>query len=99
MHAVRMQCKVPDVGKYSNPSSGPFSQVFCSVPGVFGFPCIWDVAYLNCHPFWPIFNHQVWIPVSSLYYVDSYRCCLPTGIFLMDAVPFRQFLRRIIANQ
>ena len=26
MHAVRTQCKVLDVGKYSNPSFGPFSQ-------------------------------------------------------------------------
>ena len=24
MHAVRTQCKVLDVGKYSNPSFGPF---------------------------------------------------------------------------
>ena len=29
MHAV----EVLDVGKYSNPSFGPFSQVFGSVPG------------------------------------------------------------------
>ena len=26
MHAVRTQCKVLDVRKYSNPSFGPFSQ-------------------------------------------------------------------------
>ena len=26
MHAVRTQCEVLDVGKYSNPSFGPFSQ-------------------------------------------------------------------------
>ena len=35
MHAVRTQCKVLDVDKYSNPSFGPFSQVFGSVPGFF----------------------------------------------------------------
>ena len=35
MHAMRTQCKVLDVGKYSNPSFGPFSQVFGSVPGFF----------------------------------------------------------------
>ena len=38
MHAVRMQCEVLDVGKYSNPSFGPFSQVFGSVPGFFWLP-------------------------------------------------------------
>ena len=58
MHAVRTQCKRLDVGKYSNPSFGPFSQVFGSVAGVFfSFLSIQDVAYLNCQPFWPIFNH------------------------------------------
>ena len=35
MHAVRTQYEVLDVGKYSNPSFGSFSQVFGSVPGVF----------------------------------------------------------------
>ena len=35
VHAVRTQCKVLDLGKYSNPSFGPFSQVFGSVPGFF----------------------------------------------------------------
>ena len=35
MHAVRTQCEVLDVSKYSNPSFGPFSQVFGSVPGFF----------------------------------------------------------------
>ena len=35
MHAVRTQCEVLDVGKYSNPSFGPFSQIFGSVPGFF----------------------------------------------------------------
>ena len=36
------QCEVLDVGKYSNPSFGPFSQVFVLVPyqGFFGFPSI-----------------------------------------------------------
>ena len=38
MHAVRTQCKVLDVGKYSNPSFGPLSQVFGSVPGFFWLP-------------------------------------------------------------
>ena len=37
-HAVRTQCEVLDVGKYSNPSFGPFSQVFGSVPGFFWLP-------------------------------------------------------------
>ena len=32
------QCEVLDVGKYSNPSFGPFSQVFGSVPGLFWLP-------------------------------------------------------------
>ena len=31
-----------------------------------------------------------WCPLC---YVDSYLCCLPTGIFFMDAAPFRQFLK------
>ena len=35
MHAVRTLCEVLDVGKYSNPSFRPFSQVFGSVPGFF----------------------------------------------------------------
>ena len=38
MHAVRTQCEVLDVGKYSNPSFGPLSQVFGSVPGFFWLP-------------------------------------------------------------
>ena len=38
MHAVRTQCEVLDVGKYSNPSFGPFSQVFGSIPGFFWLP-------------------------------------------------------------
>ena len=32
------QCKVLEFGKYSNPSFGPFSQVFGSVPGFFWLP-------------------------------------------------------------
>ena len=32
------QCEVLDVGKYLNPSFGPFSQVFGSVPGFFWLP-------------------------------------------------------------
>ena len=38
MHAVRTQCTVLDVGKYSHFSFGPFSQVFGSVPGFFWLP-------------------------------------------------------------
>ena len=38
MHAVRTQCEVLDVGKYSNLSFGPFSQVFGSVLGLFCLP-------------------------------------------------------------
>ena len=38
MHTVRTQCEVLDVGKYSNPSFGPLSQVFGSVPGFFWLP-------------------------------------------------------------
>ena len=40
-HAMGMpctQCEVLDVGKYSNPSFGPLSQVFGSVPGFFWLP-------------------------------------------------------------
>ena len=37
-HPVHTQCEVLDVGKYSNPSFGPFSQVFGSVPGFFWLP-------------------------------------------------------------
>ena len=54
MHAVRTQCEVLDVGKYSNPSFGPFSQVFGSVPGFFLVP-----KHLGCGIFeWStIFAH------------------------------------------
>ena len=38
MHVVRTQCEVLDVGKYSNPSFGLFSQVFGSVQGFFWLP-------------------------------------------------------------
>ena len=38
MHAVRTQCEVLDVGKHSNPTFGPFSQVFGSIPGFFWLP-------------------------------------------------------------
>ena len=43
MHAVRTQCEVLDVGKYPNPSFGPFSQVFGSVPGF-----LWLPKHLGC---------------------------------------------------
>ena len=33
VHAVRTQCEVLDVGKYSNPSFGPLSQVSGSIQG------------------------------------------------------------------
>ena len=58
VHAVCTQCKVFYVGKYSNPSLGPFPQVFCSIPGVFWLP-----MHLGCDIFevspivLPIFNH------------------------------------------
>ena len=59
--------QVLDVGKYSNPSFGPFSQVFGSVPGVFfSFLSILDVAYLNCQPFLPIFNH-LHLPTKAVF--------------------------------
>ena len=59
MHAVHTQCEVLDVSKYSDPTLGPFQQVFGSRLGFFlaSYVCIWDLARLNCHPFWPIFNH------------------------------------------
>ena len=43
MHAVRTQCEVLDVGKYSNPSFGPFSQFIGSVPGL-----LWLPKHLGC---------------------------------------------------
>ena len=52
--AVRLQCKVLYVGKYSNPSFGPFPQVCCSITGFskllvhLGRP----ILYLS-----PIFTH------------------------------------------
>ena len=55
MHAVRTQCKVWYVGKYSCPSFGPFPQVF-PYQGFLVFLCIGDGAYFNCHPFLPICN-------------------------------------------
>ena len=64
MHAVRTQCKVWYIGKYSNPSFGPLPQVFGSIPGFFVFLCIGVVVYLNCHPFLPICN-PFSIPIFS----------------------------------
>ena len=43
MRAVRTQCEVLDVGKYSNPSFGLLSQVFGSVLGFF-----WVAKHLGC---------------------------------------------------
>ena len=63
MHAVRTNRKVLDVGKYSNPSLGPFSQVFGSVPRFFFLP-----KHLGCGIFElsTIFAHfQPFPPISS----------------------------------
>ena len=38
MHAVRTQCEVLDVGKYSNPSFGPFHKFLVPYQSCFGFP-------------------------------------------------------------
>ena len=43
MHAVHTQCEVLDVGKYSNPSFGPVSQVIGSLPGF-----LWLLKHLGC---------------------------------------------------
>ena len=38
--------------------NAPFHKFFCSLPVFFfTFLCNLDVAYLNCHPFLPVFNH------------------------------------------
>ena len=62
MHAVRTQCEVLDVGKYSNPSFGPFSKVFGSILGFFWLPkhlgCgIFELSTIFAHfqPFPPYF--------------------------------------------
>ena len=63
VHAVCTQCEVLDVGKYSNPSFGPFSQVFGCVPGFFWLP-----KHLGCGIFElsTIFAHfQPFPPISS----------------------------------
>ena len=57
------ECEVLDVGKYSNPSFGPFSQVFGSVLGFFWLP-----KHLGCGIFElsTIFAHfQPFPPISS----------------------------------
>ena len=54
---MRTQCKVLYVGKYSSPSFGPFYKFFVPYRGFLSFLRIWYVAYLNFHPFSPIFNH------------------------------------------
>ena len=58
-----MQCEVLDVGKYSNPSFGPFSQVFDSIPGFFWLPkqrgCgIFELSTIFAH-------FQTFPPISS----------------------------------
>ena len=38
--------------------NAPFHKFFVQYPDFFFcFLCILDVAYLNCHPFLPVFNH------------------------------------------
>ena len=62
VHTVRTQCEVLDVGKYLNPSFGPFSQVFGSIPGVFWLP-----KHLGCGIFElsTIFAHSQPFPLIS----------------------------------
>ena len=57
VHAVRTQCEVLDVGKYSNPSFGSFTTFWFRTRVFFRFLSISDVACLNCQPFLPIFSH------------------------------------------
>ena len=55
MHAVRTQLCVS--ANTRTLVLGPLHKFFVPYRGCFGFLCIGDVAYLNCHPFLPIFNH------------------------------------------
>ena len=68
MHAVRTQCEVLDVGKYSNPSFGPFSQVFGSVPGFFWLP-----KHLGCGIFELSTISPEKRPIDKVYTVDTTR--------------------------
>ena len=68
VHAVHTQCEVLDVGKYLNPSFGPFSQVFGSVLGFFWLPkhsgCdIFELSTILAHfqPFSPIPPPPPWV--------------------------------------
>ena len=68
MHAVRTQCEVLDVGKYSNPSFGPFSQVFGSVPGLFWLP-----KHLGCGIFELSTISPKKRPIDKVYTVNTAR--------------------------
>ena len=68
MHAVRTQCEVLDVGKYSNPSFGPLSQVFGSVPGFFWLP-----KHLGCGIFELSTISPEKRPIDKVYTVDTTR--------------------------
>ena len=65
---MRTQCKVLDVGKYSNPSFGPFSQVFGSVPGFFWLP-----KHLGCGIFELSTISPYKRPINKVYTVDTTR--------------------------
>ena len=60
------QCEVLDVGKYSNPSFGPFSQVFGSVPGFFWLP-----KHLGCGIFELSTISPEKRPIDKVYIVDT----------------------------
>ena len=57
MHAVRTQCaRSAKFWMSANTRTlvlGPFHKFLVPYQGFFGFPSIWDVAYLNCQPFPP----------------------------------------------
>ena len=68
MHAVRTQCEVLDVGKYSNPSFGPCSQVLGSVLGFFWLP-----KHLGCGIFELSTISPKKRPIDKVYKVDTTR--------------------------
>ena len=37
--------------------NAPFHKFFVQDPDFFSLLCIFNVAYSNCHPFLPVFNH------------------------------------------
>ena len=57
MHAVRTQCaRSAKFWMSANTRTlvlAPFHKFLVPYQGFFGFPSIWDVAYLNCQPFPP----------------------------------------------